>query len=128
MKRVASLLLVMVILLCGCSAVNEDVAPVEEQDAFSYDVDSEDITDTKILPEPTVTEEEEKETPITEETAKEQESSAKEEPISPTVYRTESGECYHREGCYHLKSKFKTTVKRAQAMGLRACSRCHPPR
>ena len=134
MKRITSLLLVLAVLLCGCSTVNEGIVPgnnvaADEQDAFVHDADSEDVPGTKISLESLVTDKEGQETPIVEEALEKKESSTEEEkPISPTVYRTESGECYHREGCYHLKSKFKTTVERAQAMGLRECSRCHPPR
>lgn len=44
------------------------------------------------------------------------------------VYITNTGECYHRGTCSYLKSKIETTKAKAQAMGLRACSRCHPPK
>lgn len=43
------------------------------------------------------------------------------------VYITNTGECYHRGTCSYLKSKIETTKEEAQAMGLRACSRCRPP-
>ncbi len=43
------------------------------------------------------------------------------------VYITNTGECYHRGTCSYLKSKIETTKAKAQAIGLRACSRCRPP-
>ncbi len=43
------------------------------------------------------------------------------------VYITDTGECYHRESCYHLKSKTEVTISRAKALGLRPCSKCNPP-
>ena len=108
MKRIASLLLVLAVLLCGCSTVNEGIVPrdntvADEQDAFVYDADNEGNPDSEgITIESNDPSENEKKAPVTEEIKEEQESSTQEEePISPTVYRTESGECYHREGCYH---------------------------
>lgn len=44
-----------------------------------------------------------------------------------TVYRTNTGKKYHRDGCSYLKSKIKTTVSEARSMGLTPCSRCNPP-
>ena len=44
------------------------------------------------------------------------------------VYRTKTGEKYHRDGCSYLKSKIEITVGEAQAMGLTPCSRCNTPR
>ena len=44
------------------------------------------------------------------------------------VYRTRTGNKYHRSGCSYLKSKIETTVSEAQSMGLGPCSRCNPPR
>lgn len=50
-----------------------------------------------------------------------------EETTIPLVYRTETGEKYHRESCIHLKSKIETTVEEALSMGLGPCSVCKPP-
>ncbi len=48
--------------------------------------------------------------------------------ISVTVYKTRTGECFHKNGCSSLrKSKIPTTVEDAQAKGLRACKNCRPP-
>ena len=47
--------------------------------------------------------------------------------VSPTVYRTQTGEKYHREGCYHLKSKIEVTVEDAKDRGLQPCLVCCPP-
>ena len=45
-----------------------------------------------------------------------------------TVYITETGTKYHKEGCSYLKkSKIKTTLKDAKDKGLEPCSRCKPP-
>ncbi|MBS7526954.1 hypothetical protein KHM83_09710 [Fusibacter paucivorans] len=50
-------------------------------------------------------------------------------PESTVVYITRTGECYHRETCYHLRqSKIKTTLEKARADGYRACSHCRPHR
>lgn len=47
---------------------------------------------------------------------------------SATVYRTETGNKYHRSGCQYLKySKIKTTVKSAKESGLTPCKVCAPP-
>lgn len=47
---------------------------------------------------------------------------------SDQLYRTETGECYHRDGCSSLsKSKIPITLEEAKAAGLRPCSRCDPP-
>lgn len=42
-----------------------------------------------------------------------------------TCYVTNTGECYHAEGCYYLKSYNETTVYEAKGK-YRACSRCNP--
>lgn len=49
------------------------------------------------------------------------------EPESLVVYRTETGEKYHRESCICLKSKIETTVDEALSMGLEPCFVCQPP-
>lgn len=43
------------------------------------------------------------------------------------VYRTKTGECYHRENCSYLRSSIPITLEVAVAYGLRPCSRCKPP-
>lgn len=43
------------------------------------------------------------------------------------VYRTKTGECWHRDGCPCLKSRIETTLEEARAMGLRPCGVCNPP-
>ena len=48
---------------------------------------------------------------------------------STTVYTTNTGKCYHSDGCSSLsKSKNKTTLEKAVAKGLTPCSKCKPPR
>ena len=45
------------------------------------------------------------------------------------VYRTRTGECYHRNGCSYLRSScIELTLREAVERGLRPCSRCSPPR
>lgn len=45
------------------------------------------------------------------------------------VYRTYTGECYHKESCSYLRSsKIEITLADAVSRGLRPCSRCNPPR
>lgn len=45
------------------------------------------------------------------------------------VYITNTGECYHRNGCGSLsKSKIQTTLSSAKSRGYRACKRCNPPK
>jgi len=47
---------------------------------------------------------------------------------SQTVYRTQTGACYHESWCRHLaKSKIAITLQEAESIGLRACSKCDPP-
>lgn len=43
------------------------------------------------------------------------------------VHRTKTGECYHKAGCSYLKSDIEVTLSDAIELGLRPCSRCHPP-
>lgn len=114
MKRIASLFLVMCLLLCGCSQVGEvkekeDVLPKNEVKTREREI---------VL------------TRSDDSAAEEEQEIARdaEETESPTVYRTRAGEKYHKEGCYYLKSKIKTTVEEATDMGLTPCSRCKPPR
>ena len=107
MKKLSSLLLVLVMIfsLCGCEEKTADT--------------SETITATATTQAETESEEVAEETPIIveEET----------ESTIPVVYRTETGEKYHRENCIHLKSKIETTVEEALSMGLGPCSVCQPP-
>jgi len=137
MKRIALLLLVLAIALCGCSAVNEDTASTKntEDGTYVYDVDSGgDIPGTEIpLEEYKKAFEEDKtiEPVETEEkpTVDEESEVVEEKTVSATVYRTKSGEKYHRSGCQYLnKSKIETTVDSAKAIGLSPCSKCSPPR
>ena len=45
-----------------------------------------------------------------------------------TVYRTRTGNKYHRLGCSYLRSSaIPTTLRDAVAAGLTPCSRCSPP-
>lgn len=48
---------------------------------------------------------------------------------NPIVYITETGECYHRDGCRYLShSRIPVRLKDAKAQGYRPCSVCDPPR
>jgi uncharacterized membrane protein YgcG len=50
-----------------------------------------------------------------------------ESPVSDTVYITNTGECYHRDGCSSLsRSRIPIDRSSAIAQGYRACSRCNP--
>lgn len=53
---------------------------------------------------------------------------AEEIATSEILYRTYSGECYHRASCSYLKSRIEVTKESAKAIGLRPCSRCNPPK
>jgi hypothetical protein len=47
---------------------------------------------------------------------------------SALVYRTPSGERYHRATCSHVKGKaIPLTLKEAKELGLTPCKVCHPP-
>lgn len=47
---------------------------------------------------------------------------------SVTVYITDTGTKYHRDGCQYLKkSQIAISLKEAKAEGYTPCSRCHPP-
>jgi hypothetical protein len=49
-------------------------------------------------------------------------------PASEIVYRTKSGEKYHRSTCSYVKGKaIPTSLKEAKEMGLTPCKVCHPP-
>ena len=43
------------------------------------------------------------------------------------IYRTYTGECYHRDGCNYLRSRIETSADEIKAKGLRPCSKCEPP-
>lgn len=44
------------------------------------------------------------------------------------VYVTDTGDCYHTEGCGSLyRSKNQTTLLSAVKSGYTPCSKCHPP-
>ncbi len=43
------------------------------------------------------------------------------------VYITKTGYAYHVDGCYHLRSKIKKTLKEAYILGKTPCQDCHPP-
>ena len=44
------------------------------------------------------------------------------------VYVTDTGDCYHAEGCSYLRSsKNQTTLLSAVKSGYTPCSKCHPP-
>ncbi len=46
-----------------------------------------------------------------------------------TVYVTQTGKKYHRDGCRYLgKSRIPKDLKAALAEGYTACSRCGPPK
>ena len=45
-----------------------------------------------------------------------------------TVYVTDTGSCYHSDGCRYLsESKIATTLEFAVNAGYRGCSKCSPP-
>ncbi len=47
--------------------------------------------------------------------------------VSYTVYKTKTGDCYHRANCRYLrKSKIAISLSQAQSEGLRPCSVCNP--
>lgn len=47
---------------------------------------------------------------------------------SITVYITDSGKKYHKDGCRYLKkSKHAISLKDAKAQGYEPCKKCHPP-
>lgn len=136
MKRVVSwlLVLVMAFALCGCDANNE--VAIEKENSIVSDGNNE-----KNPPGKKISVEEEKERiekareaekaieeEITEEEPKIEVAEEKtEETVSVTVYKTNTGKKYHREGCQHLKSKIETTLENAKALGLKPCKVCSPP-
>lgn len=138
MKRITSLLLLLAVLLCGCSVMDEASVTGEsnviadEQEVLNDDAKSEEtVPGTPIDPESLLPDEEDSsaaEIPLEEEVpVEDEETEVAEENVSVTVYRTKSGKKYHYDGCYHLKSKIETTVDEARAMGLKPCSVCNPP-
>ena len=113
MKKVLCLLLVLVLIfsLCGCEEKTADTTETITATATAQaETESEELTGNVVATEKTPIIEEE--TEIT---------------ASPIVYRTKTGEKYHRESCIHLKSKIETTVDEALSMGLEPCSVCQPP-
>ena len=51
-----------------------------------------------------------------------------EQNVNAGVFKTNSGECYHLNGCSSLsRSKIATTINEAKDEGLRPCKRCQPP-
>lgn len=45
-----------------------------------------------------------------------------------TVYVTRTGYAYHRDGCYHLKSRIPMSLREAVKSGYSPCKDCNPPR
>lgn len=43
-----------------------------------------------------------------------------------TVYTTKTGKKYHKQGCYHLKSKVAMQQKDAISKGYQPCGTCKP--
>lgn len=43
------------------------------------------------------------------------------------VHITETGSCYHREGCGHLRSDIEVTLYEAERDGYQPCDDCNPP-
>ena len=113
MKKLSSLLLVLVMIfsLCGCEEeITDSVDTTETTTATTQaETESEEVEEDIVAEETPIIVEEETES------------------TSPVVYRTETGEKYHRENCIHLKSKIETTVEEALSMGLGPCSVCQPP-
>ena len=87
--------------LIGCSASNQ---PIETS------------TETEIIIEEVLE--------LTEEATSQTEEVTEE--IIKIVYRTKTGECYHRENCYYLKSSIETTLQEAETSKLRPCKICNP--
>ena len=46
---------------------------------------------------------------------------------NPTVYVTNTGDCYHEDGCRYLRSRNRTTLYDAYLDKYRSCSICDPP-
>ncbi len=44
-----------------------------------------------------------------------------------TVYVTRTGYAYHRDGCYHLKSRIPMSLRDAVRSGHSPCRDCNPP-
>lgn len=51
------------------------------------------------------------------------------EPVPALVYRTRSGERYHRPSCRHVRGKaIPLSLAQAEEMGLTPCGTCNPDR
>jgi hypothetical protein len=147
MRKVMSwlLVLVMVLTVCGCEVSDEvtiekdnaivsdsdngenpqgkKISVEEEKERIEKARETEKAIEEQLVEEETTVQENE----AAEETSEEIESDVEvTEPVSSTVYRTETGECYHKEWCQYLKSKIEITVDNAKAIGLRPCSKCNP--
>ncbi len=47
---------------------------------------------------------------------------------NPTVYKTKTGNKYHRAGCKYLRhGKIKIKLSTAKKLHLKPCKVCHPP-
>lgn len=44
------------------------------------------------------------------------------------VYCTSTGKCYHKEDCSYIHDCTEITLSEALNLGLRACSKCNPPK
>ncbi len=126
--------LLVLALLGSCVGTNEE--PAEQNDSFEGSADTVISDDTPIEetePEevPLFVEPEEPkeiETPIVETPVETpvHEEPVYQEPVETTVYITESGSKYHRDGCQYLKkSKIPISLSDAQAR-YEPCSKCRP--
>ena len=103
----------------GCSAAMADYAYLDDNGQtgtliYSISYQNGSITYITPTPEPTPTP-----TPTPEPVS---------EPVGTTVYITNTGSKYHRDGCQYLsKSQISISLSDAKSQGYEPCKKCHPP-
>lgn len=125
MKKILSLLIGLMLILSACAAQ----VPVAESDipaSAAPSVSSSKAASKSEVWEALLNQPPSEEDPIRPESVLEP-SQAEEETQSVTVYVTETGEKYHREGCQYLRKSCIPIDLESARLSYEPCSKCHPP-
>lgn len=125
MKKILSLLIGLILILSACMSQ----APVAESDIPASEAPS--VSTSKAASKSEVWEALLNQSSSEEEPSKSEPkpepSQAEEENQSVTVYVTESGKKYHREGCQYLRKSCIPISLEDARLSYEPCSKCHPP-
>jgi len=137
LKLKLSLLLVLLVALTGCTNASTQASPVllpsnspvvSASPSVSPSPIPSPVPSALFTPNPTVRAAGAESTIIVDVTPAPTLSTKQEIPVETTVYITNTGKKYHRDGCRYLKkSKIAISLTDAKADGYTPCSVCNPP-